>query len=157
MQEAIGDDFKPDNIDYFASHYIEGQGTFDLKEDSLNGYTFGAGSSGVRSRANKGVDNAYDSITTFKGFDKNAHYIEELTFDFFGFSRGAAAARYAIYLLLKSRNNMLKRLTRAKYEVKEGAITVGFAGLYDTVLSYMGQQRIKSEIDWCEQKAHISS
>lgn len=155
MQQAIGAEFKPENIDCFATHYIEGQGSFNLKEDSTVGYAMGAGGSGVRSRANLGVDYAYNSITDFKGFDKKKHYIEELTFDVFGFSRGAATARYAIYLLLKSRNNMYKRLTKARYEVKKEVITVGFAGLYDTVLSYMGQQRMKLEIDFCEQKAHI--
>lgn len=155
MQQAIGENFKPESIDYFATHYIEGQGSFNLKEDSTLGYAAGAGGSGVRSRANLGVDHAYNSISELEGFDKKQHYIEELTFDVFGFSRGAATARYAIFLLLKSKNNMFKRLKNAKYDIKEEAITVGFAGLYDTVLSYLGSQRMKLEIDFCEQKSHI--
>jgi len=139
--------------DFFKSEYIEGQGTFNLEGDSFWGYALAIGDSGVPSRAEQGVDKAMTAILAFEDFEKDLHYIEKLTIDVFGFSRGAATARYAIHLLLKDEDKLFNRLQKFGYEVEESVIEVGFAGLYDTVLSYLASQKFKSSNNRLEQKA----
>lgn len=146
----------PDGYDYFESAYRPGQGTFDLEGDSTWGFAMGAGKSGVPSRAKSGVQQAISVISGIdvKVFNPDKHFIEKLTIDVFGFSRGAATARYAIFQVLKAKNNLHVRLKKFGFDIKKEAIEVGFAGLYDTVLSYMASQKFKSSRNKLEQTAH---
>jgi hypothetical protein len=114
------------------------------------------GKSGVPARAKLGVQKALSVISgiDIKVFNPEEQFIEKITIDVFGFSRGAATARYAIYLLLKDKNNLSVRLKKLGFEVEEKTIEVGFAGLYDTVLSYMASQKFKSSRNKLWQTAH---
>ncbi|PKF60331.1 hypothetical protein CW745_15410 [Psychromonas sp. psych-6C06] len=146
----------PSEYDLYKSMYVPGQGTFDLEGDSLWGYALAIGDSGVPERAKLGVQKALSALTGFDSsdFDPEKHYFEKITIDVFGFSRGAATARYAIYLLLKDKNSLAKRLEAFGYEVDESVVEVGFAGIYDTVLSYLASQKFKSSNNRLEQTAH---
>jgi len=146
----------PSGYDYFECIYTPGQGTFDLEGDSTWGFAMGAGDSGVPSRAKLGVQKVLSAISKIKSetFSSETNFFEKITIDVFGFSRGSATARYAIYLLLKDKNNLTARLQTLGYEVEEKAVEVGFAGLYDTVLSYMASQKFKSSRNKLEQTAH---
>ena len=138
--------------------YIEGQGTFDLKGDSLRGYALGGGDSGVVGRAEQGIKRGLDKISG--QIDTNDFCIKKLTIDVFGFSRGAATARYAIHLLLKGSTKwyndnsdgytqymppILESIADRRIEIHEKAVEICFAGLYDTVLSYYASQKLKSK------------
>ena len=144
------------DYDLVYKHYIAGQGPIKHKKDSVWGYALAIGESGVPRRAEEGIDYAVNSI--LKEDDKIInpldHYIEKLTIDVFGFSRGAATARYAIHVILNGKlssfdddtghvsydfDPVVNRLSDF-YVVKNNAVEVGFAGLYDTVLSYIGSQ-----------------
>jgi len=57
----------------------------------------------------------------------------DITVDVFGFSRGAAGARYAIHRIVQDRV-LHTKLSEINYDV--GQVNVLFAGLYDTVASY---------------------
>ena len=152
MEQNIRD--TADGYDIALKWYIEGQGTFNLEKDSGVGYALGAGDSGVAGRAEKGVKSAVTLIQNHEKMDAAQFYIEKLTIDVFGFSRGSATARYAIHLLLKDKKNPIyKRLQTAGYTINEAAVKVCFAGLYDTVLSYYGSQYLKSTSNVLEQKA----
>ena len=145
-----------EGYDCFSSEYISGQGTFDLVADSIWGYTIATGGSGVPSRAKKGVQSVIDSFDDLDGFVKCNDQIKKLTIDVYGFSRGAATARYAIHLLLNDTKRPLRqRLINLGISVAEGddVIEVGFAGLYDTVLSYLASQKSKSSNNKLEQTA----
>ncbi len=146
----------PEGYDYFESAYRPGQGTFDLEGDSLWGFAMGAGDSGVPSRAKSGVQQAISIISGIKReiFNPEKNYIEKLTIDVFGFSRGAATARYAIFQILKAKKNLHIRLKNLGFDIEKEAVEVGFAGLYDTVLSYMASQKFKSSRNKLEQTAH---
>lgn len=131
---------------YYKS-YIEGQGTFDLGEDDTIGYAMGGGESGVVDRADKGVSRMVELIDRNKKVDKKKNYIKKITVDVFGFSRGAATARYAIHVLLYgdskyNRPSLAERLRELDYDIWNNAVEVRFAGLYDTVLSYWGTQYV---------------
>lgn len=129
--------------DYCFKIYIEGQGTFDRESDSTLGYAMGAGDSGVVSRAKQGIQRAMEALKKFLGdFPPGKYTIDKVDVDVFGFSRGAATARYSIFLMtdtlpsLDSRTPLHTRLRWAGYdEITAKNIEIKFAGLYDTVLS----------------------
>ncbi|REC50005.1 phospholipase effector Tle1 domain-containing protein [Chryseobacterium pennipullorum] len=111
--------------------YTEGIGTEDKKKDqTFPGGALGTGIAiymrGIKDKVQRGVQQMKD-LANEKYF-ANKISIGKVTINVFGFSRGAAAARYflsqdsliAIYLNLKSSKE----------------ITFNFIGLFDTVASY---------------------
>ena len=142
------------DYDFVFKHYIPGQGALTHEKDSTPGYALGVGVSGVAARAEEGIKEAMALIMA--QIDPTKYYIAKLTVDVFGFSRGAAAARYAIHVILHGKisnidsetkkvsyewSPLAQRLIDAHYEVKENAVEICFAGLYDTVLSVLGSQK----------------
>ena len=156
------------DYDLVYKHYIPGQGTFTHDKDSVWGYAMAIGKSGVPHRAEEGIDHAVNFILNdTKNIDPTEHYIEKLTIDVFGFSRGAATARYAIHVIFDGRISgvdeytgevhyewepVFKRLNDFQYEIKKDAIEVKFAGLYGTVLSYIGSQWVGWTANTLKQK-----
>jgi len=147
---------KSDGYDIALKEYIEGQGTFDLKGDSMIGYSMGGMASGVTSRAIQGIDRGISLIAG--DIDSTEQCIKKLTIDVFGFSRGSATARYAIHLLLKGSTKwdddygdgydqvtspILESIANQGIEIQEKAVEICFAGLYDTVLSVYLSQYLK--------------
>lgn len=129
--------------------YIEGQGTKKYQKDDLQGYAFGSGDTGVASRAEEGVGEVVTKLEDFlEKFPATTNMIEKLDIDVFGFSRGAAAARHSISLMLGSPNDdttlpngaLYKRIEALGYEIQKKAVEIKFAGLYDTVVSVNGSQ-----------------
>jgi hypothetical protein len=117
------------------------------KDDMMEGSAFGFGSNGINAKIERAcklvklrIDNA------IKGFASKQTTLRTITFDIFGFSRGAAAARSFASRLNDLVGNVgtedEKRMVRLKkdylYEaVFEGTkIKVRFMGLFDTVSSF---------------------
>ena len=128
-----------EGFDITVKIYTEGAGTRDNQTDKLDGYGMGIGEAGVKSKCNKGLTEAISQILAnkFQGkdLDPDKHYFEQLHFDTFGFSRGAATARYAIYkLLMEEQNTIKEKLRLYGFDVKE--TKTRFAGLFDTVSSH---------------------
>jgi len=157
-----------DDYDVYAKHYIAGQGAFTHKKDSVWGYAFGIGKSGVVGRAVEGVSDALNSIVNSNKININNHYIKLLTIDVFGFSRGAATARHAIYMLFNRGDSYYDEFTEETihefypihelladrgFDIKPSAVELRFAGLYDTVLSYIISQKSDSSNDVLNQTA----
>lgn len=118
--------------DVTLSSYTEGPGTEDKKGDHLRGYAFGTGSTGVEKKVEKGIKDGVSKITQKI---KKSQIIELLTIDVFGFSRGAAGARFCIHELLESGKKPIKeRIKSEGYDIKKTEVC--FAGLYDTVSSH---------------------
>src|SRR5690606_26300796 len=81
------------------------------------------------------VDKIITSIHNEDELDPDVHYFKELHFDVFGFSRGAAIARYAVYKLLLEEDKTIKDQLRLRgFHVAEAKVR--FAGLFDTVSSH---------------------
>lgn len=91
-----------DNYDKDFGIYIEGIGTDDKEKDSMLGYAFGTGSTGIRGKVRKGCEQIVRKVQNIKS-SKKADKITVLTFDVFGFSRGAAAARNFVHEIGKSK------------------------------------------------------
>ena len=116
-----------------VSQYIEGIGTTDGGGDDMHGSAFGAGFSGIIAKVNKGVRELSSKLG--KLYDIEKEYIEDLTIDVFGFSRGAAAARHFVarkHLSLIGANNICQSLKITDYT----AVKFRFVGLFDSVSSY---------------------
>ena len=142
--------------------YVEGIGTNTKsptkaedykKDDKVQGPAFGMGSAGIIGR----VRDAIWRISRLIGINKD-EYLNKITFDVFGFSRGAAAARHFVYVVThpeyipKSYLDLQEEKLPPKYHKKaprygllgilldqKGWLTdnvkveIRFAGLYDTV------------------------
>ena len=77
------------------SVYVEGIGTDDNKKDDKGGSGFGVGKTGIKSKVKRGIMLLGESIATILELQKST-YVENMTIDVFGFSRGAAAARHFV-------------------------------------------------------------
>ena len=157
------------NYDFVYKSYIAGQGALSGEEDTVWGYALAIGKSGVPNRAEEGINKAVGFILgDTKNINPLENYIEKLTIDVFGFSRGAATARYAIHVLFNGRISRIddetgevyyewkpffQRLNDFRYDINEADVEVCFAGLYDTVLSYIGSQKLPWSSNVLQQKA----
>lgn len=123
--------------DLHLTVYTEGAGTMNLGGDDLLGAGFGAHKTGIPTKVKKGIAEAKGKIREpNKEVDPTITIIDTLSIDVFGFSRGAATARYAIHLLLKKE---AMRIKAEAYSLGYKAITkveVRLAGLFDTVASF---------------------
>jgi uncharacterized protein (DUF2235 family) len=129
--------------------YTEGAGTINNKSDKTLGYALGVARAGVKNKCQKGLTEAVDKILAEKvdkkELDSEKHYIEKLTIDVFGFSRGAATARYCVYKLLNDKRRPIKkRLADRGFEPE--LVEVSFVGLFDTVSSHGSWIQLASAI-----------
>lgn len=139
---------------YRYNIYVEGPGQEEISthtkvQDAFNmvGSGFGRGSTGVVALVSKAVAMVRTRIDalTFNNDVKN-----EIHFDVFGFSRGAACARLFSYLVGRSENEILncedefKHFQAKRYYENNSLVflnnikvekTVDFLGIYDTVPS----------------------
>jgi hypothetical protein len=138
---------------YYFTIYVAGQGTDNLDGDSdFSGKAMGAFSTGVASRAAEGVRDAVLNLQEFlEKYEPEKYEIEKIDVDVFGFSRGAAAARRSIAVMLEwmleapSVNSinlpLYKKIKLLGYDdMDEKRVEVTFAGIYDTVLSVNASQ-----------------
>jgi hypothetical protein len=129
----------------FRSLYIEGIGTLSGQEDSLVGAGMGRGATGVSGKVEEAFREIMRTIRNFNQTNPDSKIIN-LTFDTFGFSRGAAAARHFANEVAQGHNGPLgqtiKMFRRAFDETFSGEyqqdIQMGFIGLFETVASVGG-------------------
>jgi hypothetical protein len=130
-ERLIGDD----SFDYSYSIYVEGIGTTNLEGDSTRGKALGTGSTGVKAKVRSGVERALNELLA--GLRElgisNGEIIERIHVDAFGFSRGAAAARYMVHFIL-TENPLKARIEAQGFSVED--LEINFIGLFDTVASY---------------------
>jgi len=125
-------------------------------KDQQSGYAFAAGESGIKAKVEKGIERAIAKIVQGpmkRGRDNTKHYIEKLTLDLFGFSRGAASARYCVHCLLKAmdvdegegnrKEPYIQYRLRTMHWLEVKEVEIRFVGLFDTVVSYKAAQAVK--------------
>ena len=135
--EKVGWDKKSDDADFQKFIYTEGIGTEDGKRDDLVGMGLGKGSAlrdtGIIGKVERGMDEAVSEIAGYAAGREIIH----LHIDTFGFSRGAAAARFCVWKCLEDPGKTMRdRLMARGLTVGEIEIKVRFVGLYDTVASF---------------------
>lgn len=118
--------------------YIEGAGSKAGEDDATMGMAFGQGETGV-------VERVEQSPALLKRMIDNLNrrnpdlVIDEVEFDIFGFSRGAAAARHFANEVLKAEKGILANNLDTRTPAFApgfsitGSISINFIGLFDTV------------------------
>ncbi|MGL6245909.1 DUF2235 domain-containing protein [Pseudomonas sp.] len=131
------------------SLYVDGIGTDAGAEDSMGAAATGRGDAGVAGKVQK----AFIAMKTLikEATDRNPDSeITSLTFDTFGFSRGAAAARHFANEIVRCQQGPLGEVLRSapnSFSSSFGGqynseIVMGFIGLFDTVPSVAGVTNI---------------
>ena len=121
------------DYDHSFSIYTEGIGTQNRGSDIPNSMAYGWAYGGVKEKVQRGTDAMIRNIRGL-GISEIIDYVH---IDSFGFSRGAAAARYFIYHAFTDPDTrVIDRLRAAGLRVN--AVTMKFCGLFDTVASYGG-------------------
>lgn len=129
--------------------YVDGAGTRAGKKDSILGAAAGRGDTGVAEQVQDAFDRISELIQTTHQ-DYPDLEISSLTFDTFGFSRGAAAARHFANEVVNGRQGPLGASLQSNARVlskhfigRYGRdINVGFIGLFDTVASVGGLKNL---------------
>lgn len=119
--------------------YVEGIGTNNHASDDPEGLALGTGPAGVKMRVNLGL---FNIISRIRGYVTNPASPVTIYLDAFGFSRGAAAARYFCYQAMEHENffnspdgqNLQTELSSGGLNIS--SIQIKFVGLFDTVASY---------------------
>ncbi|APC14785.1 hypothetical protein BLL42_03230 [Pseudomonas frederiksbergensis] len=129
----------------FDKVYVEGIGTAAGEKDSLLGSAFGRGETGIEARVFQAFTFIKQQISQFHRKNPEIH-INALVFDVFGFSRGAAAARYFAHLCMARTGSPLREtlslperlFARGFSKIFGEGVNTGFIGLFDTVASVGG-------------------
>jgi Uncharacterized alpha/beta hydrolase domain (DUF2235) len=129
----------------FRRVYIEGIGTQSGEEDSTFGAGTGRGDTGIAGRVQQSFSEIKSRIEDVINENPNSE-ITSLTFDTFGFSRGAAAARHFANAIVRGKQgplgdvlrNNASDFSRTFIDQYQGSINMGFIGLFDTVPSVAG-------------------
>ena len=125
--------------------YIEGIGTQSNEKDSIVGQGTGRGETGVAGRVQTSFTFIKQVVEDALQENPNSE-IASLTFDTFGFSRGAAAARHFCNEIVRGKQGPLRDLlstyahnfSRTFLDQYGSNVRMGFIGLFDTVPSIAG-------------------
>ncbi|GGC83212.1 T6SS phospholipase effector Tle1-like catalytic domain-containing protein [Marinobacter halophilus] len=109
--------------------YTAGVGTKTGEGDSLIGAATGMGETGIISQ----VEKTFSRVAVRIDELELAGSIKTLTFDLFGFSRGAAAARHAAHEILLGDGGALGGALASQRIDWPGQVLIRFVGLFDTV------------------------
>lgn len=112
------------------SIYVEGIGTLDDQGDTTFGSALGNRTTGIEAKVKRGIMLLAQRIEETLKPLRNT-YVNKVTIDVFGFSRGAAAARHFIAQKLNKKAPLAVRLGTADAEIK-----IRFVGIFDTVSSF---------------------
>jgi hypothetical protein len=122
--------------------YIDGIGTNAGAKDNLIGAATGRGETGIEERVLKAFGDIQFIVKDLHQENPGC-VISSLTFDTFGFSRGAAAARHFANEVIRGRQGPLAAVLDHHVRVfsptfVDREIRVGFIGLFDTVAAVAG-------------------
>lgn len=136
--------------------YIEGEGTDyetakdgtpKFEGDSLKGYAFGSGDTGIPAKVKKGMDKIRTIITRPNFYNPQKETIREIKIHVFGFSRGAAAARHFVARRAE--------LSTWMQQQKKALVSIKFVGLFDTVSSYHPSMSLSPDFNNDVEELHL--
>jgi hypothetical protein len=115
------------------------------KASQAAGLGAGRGETGIKAKIQEAIDKLNEFIQEEIDGISDEQVVVTLDLDVFGFSRGAATARYFCYVI----KNEIQRLY---HKEGQGAhnVNLGFVGLYDTVASYFDRTKGQKSFDYSE-------
>jgi len=132
-------DKNSENIAHYQQRiYIEGVGTQTGKNDNIYGLGTAFGSTGIDAKIARGIAEIRDQLVKFIK-DNRQVKIRQLQFDVFGFSRGAATARYFA-------NIVADQLTDSKRNGSNNPLTAAIKPIIDPFRSRHWQGNINGEV-----------
>lgn len=134
-----------DNYDKKNAIYIEGIGTINNEKDEMDGYAYGSEETGIKAKVKIGCEKIAEKINILKKANPSTK-LGTIVLDVFGFSRGAAAARYFVHQVSQKKvktnpksikfGNLGTELKNIGVNIDEITINIRFLGIFDTVSSY---------------------
>lgn len=124
---------RSDEFDHHFKIYTEGVGTITGEGDHIWDSATGKGDAGVEAKAEAGWQSALEEMKG-KGISTSADI--DITFDVFGFSRGAACARYFIHVFRIDKEGFRSMPAKNMGYQKISQPKCKYAGLFDTVASF---------------------
>ena len=121
--------------EYVDRVYIEGVGVSESGQVRPMGLMIGMGFQSIPKKVEKAITKVEITVKDIAFGKLPTESKINLYIDAFGFSRGAAAARFFIDQITKRREKISKNLP---YRTTLNNIVINFVGLYDTVSSYGG-------------------
>lgn len=116
--------------DYSFAIYVEGVGTQNGGNDLILDMATGNGLTGIPAKAEWALDQLIKGVKRLQN-----NKIDCIFIDTFGFSRGGAAARHVIHLILNvKRTSIIERLKNM--DISVSTVQIKFVGLFDTVASF---------------------
>lgn len=122
------------------SLYVEGIGTQNDKGDDLLGNSFGIFKTGIKNKVKIGVSRLAEQLAKVLEIQDDT-FIEKITIDVFGFSRGATAARHFVSLM------HAQTPLAAQLGCPDAEVIIKFVGVFDTVSSYGVGVGFGSDVD----------
>ncbi|MDH6253881.1 hypothetical protein M2347_003608 [Chryseobacterium sp. H1D6B] len=110
------------------------------KDDVMQGPAFGIGSAGIKDKVRKAITDAEKYIA--KNITPETDMVGTITFDVFGFSRGAAAARYFVHVITQDAYKPSVTYSKAGVYVKDKfgySISDSYAAKTMPAFGYLGQ------------------
>ncbi|WP_303293765.1 DUF2235 domain-containing protein [Marinobacter sp. ST-43] len=114
---------------YRMKVYMPGVGTKTGEADSTVGMATGLGETGIAQQ----VENLFDEAAARIREDLQGREVTTVTFDLFGFSRGAAATRHAVNELSKGKEGQLAKIMHDMGMKWPNQTKIRFVGVFDTV------------------------
>lgn len=116
-------------ITYRRSVYAPGAGTKTDDNDVLYGAATGMGETGVIQQ----VNHAFSQLALRLREDLQGRAIDRMILDFFGFSRGAAAARHAAHEINLGKSGLLAKILLENGILWPEHVEIRFVGVFDSV------------------------
>ncbi|WP_242674498.1 T6SS phospholipase effector Tle1-like catalytic domain-containing protein, partial [Marinobacter halodurans] len=126
-----------DKVTQRLVEYAPGIGTETGDGDSLEGMSTGLGDTGILSQ----VDDAFLRVAQRIYRLELKSTIASLSFDLFGFSRGAAAARHAAHEINRGPEGSLGKALKAMGIDWPRQVVIRFVGLFDSVAAVVSAKR----------------
>ena len=134
--EGIGTAPRPVAEITYNSQYFETPGIYD---DSTIGQAFGCGDYGVNGKIERGCKKIKDCILDILKKESDPNIEIELTFDAYGFSRGAAAARSFTSRIKKPKGDTFSfgNVLKEELEILYDSIHAPFPPKFSTIKKYL--------------------
>ncbi|QDP84736.1 hypothetical protein FNJ88_03910 [Chryseobacterium sp. SNU WT5] len=122
------------------------------KDDIMQAPAFGAGDAGIRDKVRKSIVDILKVIK--KNIKKEKEFVNTITFDVFGFSRGAAAARHFVHVVKHGPYVAKMGLVHLVEDLQKNPLPLSYLGKLMPDFGVLGQ--LLQEIDLLDSRTKVN-